>query len=84
MHSLPITSRSKLKRRVEIHWRHCECPAGRDPHGTCKHIVAVFIMMKKFTESATLRVAKTATDNLMMFNKLKTVYSGKSFSPFLD
>lgn len=61
---------------------HCECPAGRGPHGTCKHIATVFLMMKEFTESGTLRVAKTATDNLMMFNKPKTVYSGKSFSLF--
>ncbi|XP_056017128.1 uncharacterized protein LOC125680616 isoform X2 [Ostrea edulis] len=55
---------------------HCECPAGRGPHGTCKHIAAVCLMMEDFTHNGKIRVAKSATENLMSFNKPKSSYRG--------
>lgn len=27
---------------------HCECPAGRGPHSSCKHVAAVSLMLSKF------------------------------------
>uniref|UniRef100_K1QVT9 Uncharacterized protein n=1 Tax=Magallana gigas TaxID=29159 RepID=K1QVT9_MAGGI len=29
---------------------HCECPAGRGPHSTCKHVAAVALMLSKFVQ----------------------------------
>ncbi|XP_048779437.2 uncharacterized protein LOC125682910 [Ostrea edulis] len=55
---------------------HCECPAGRGPHGTCKHLAVVCIMLERFAENGTLRIAKSCTENLMSFNRPKSTYSG--------
>ncbi|XP_071150729.1 uncharacterized protein [Mytilus edulis] len=55
---------------------HCECPAGRGPHGTCKHLAAVFLMMEDFVNNGALKVEKTCTENLQMFNKPKSTYHG--------
>jgi len=33
------------KEHGEIINTHCECPAGKGPHGTCKHIAAVLFML---------------------------------------
>uniref|UniRef100_A0A8W8I5G8 SWIM-type domain-containing protein n=1 Tax=Magallana gigas TaxID=29159 RepID=A0A8W8I5G8_MAGGI len=32
---------------------HCECPAGRGPHSTCKHVAAVALMLSKFVQDIT-------------------------------
>ncbi|XP_062603717.1 uncharacterized protein LOC134265512 [Saccostrea cucullata] len=57
---------------------HCECPAGKGPHGSCKHIAAVLLMIKEFTESRELRLGKSCTDTLMMFTKPKSSYDVKA------
>ena len=44
---------------------HCECAAGRGPHGTCKHVAVVCIMLSNFTESGTMKIAKSSRENLM-------------------
>jgi hypothetical protein len=50
---------------------HCECPAGRGPHGD------VCLMIEDFTVNGKIRIAKSATENLMSFNKPKSSYRGK-------
>ena len=54
----------------------CECPAGRGPHGTCKHLAAVVLMLKHFTESGSVMVDKSCTENLQQFHKPKSTYHG--------
>lgn len=56
---------------------HCECPSGRGPHGSCKHVAAVLMMITDFTTTGNYTIDKSCTDTLMMFNKPKTSYSGK-------
>ena len=56
--------------------RHCECPAGKGPHGTCKHIVAVLIMLMHFINTGDVQVEKCCTDNLPIFHKPKAYYNG--------
>ncbi|XP_071180991.1 uncharacterized protein [Mytilus edulis] len=55
---------------------HCECPAGRGPHGSCKHVAAVLIMISDFITTGNVNTGRSCTDTLMMFTKPKSSYSG--------
>lgn len=55
---------------------HCECPAGRGPHGTCKHVAAVALMLSKFVSGDEIYVDKSCTENLQVFHKPRHSYSG--------
>ncbi|XP_056005265.1 uncharacterized protein LOC125664437 [Ostrea edulis] len=55
---------------------HCECPAGRGPHGTCKHLAAVAIVLLSCSEGKGLRIQRSCTENLQTFHKPKHSYSG--------
>ena len=55
---------------------HCECPAGKGPHGTCKHIAAVVLLMDKFVHEGELNVAKSCTETLQTFHRPQKNYSG--------
>ena len=59
----------------------CECPAGKGPHGTCKHLAAVMLMLQHFTETGNVAVDKSCTENLQLFHKPKATYHGKSNWP---
>ena len=48
---------------------HCECPAGKAPHATCKHIAAVLLMMIHFISTGDVQIEKCCTDNLQTFHK---------------
>ncbi|XP_062616798.1 uncharacterized protein LOC134278502 [Saccostrea cucullata] len=65
------------KQSGDILSSHCECPAGKGPNGTCKHLAAVMVMLERFTGLGELTgIEKTCTENLMMFNKPKTSHKG--------
>ncbi|CAG2203849.1 unnamed protein product [Mytilus edulis] len=55
---------------------HCECPAGKGPHGTCKHIAAVMMMLMHFIQTGDVQVEKCCTENLQTFHKPKAFYNG--------
>ncbi|XP_046542946.1 uncharacterized protein LOC124253250 [Haliotis rubra] len=55
---------------------HCECPAGKGRHATCKHIAAVLIMAEHFVATGSLHVEKSCTENLQTFHKPKSTYKG--------
>ncbi len=55
----------------------CECPAGKGPHGTCKHLAAVLLMLQHFTETGSVVIDKSCTENLQLFHKPKATYHGK-------
>lgn len=55
---------------------HCECPAGKGPHGTCKHVAAVLLMLVEFVNSGKIAVEKSCTDNLQTFHKPKNFHTG--------
>ena len=43
----------------------CECPAGKDTHGTCKHLSAVlFVILKLISNDCVLEIRKSFTENL--------------------
>ena len=56
---------------------HCECPAGKGPHGTCKHLAAVMVLLEEFTAKGELNIEKSCTENLQMFNKPKVMHKGR-------
>ncbi|VDI43683.1 Hypothetical predicted protein, partial [Mytilus galloprovincialis] len=58
---------------------HCECPAGRGPHGSCKHVAAVLIMISDFITTGNVNTGRSCTDTLMMFTKPKS----SSYSVYL-
>ena len=55
---------------------HCECPSGKGPHSSCKHVVACLIVLSKFVSSGLLHVAKTCTETLQTFNAPKKRHTG--------
>ena len=55
---------------------HCECPSGKGPHGTCKHIAAILLMIQDFTETGNLWIQKTCTETLQSIHCPKSLYEG--------
>ena len=66
----------KLNDRGEILNSHCECPAGRGPHGTCKHVAALCLMIKIFKYEDILLTNKSCTERLQTFHQPKRRYGG--------
>ncbi|XP_056005483.1 uncharacterized protein LOC125659233 [Ostrea edulis] len=54
----------------------CECPSGKGPHGTCKHLAAVFIVLEEFVQTGNLSIQKTCTENLQTFHRPKALFKG--------
>ncbi len=55
---------------------HCECPSGKGPYSSCKHVVACLIVLSTFVSSGILNVAKTCTETLQTFNAPKKRHTG--------
>ncbi|XP_046557350.1 uncharacterized protein LOC124266602, partial [Haliotis rubra] len=68
--------RLKVEKTGEPVNSHCECPAGKGPHSTCKHIAAVLLMLEHFISTGSVQVGKSSTDNLQLFHKPKKPYKG--------
>ena len=60
----------------EVLMAHCECPAGRGPTGSCKHIVAVLLMLVKFAEEGVLIVQLSCTEQLQTFKRPARAHDG--------
>ena len=54
----------------------CDCPAGKGPHATCKHVVAIPLVLEKFAGSDELNVEKSCTDVLQTFRKPAKIHPG--------
>lgn len=62
---------------AEILNSHCECPSGRGPTGTCKHVAAVLRVLQTFTSTGQLNLPSACTDELQTFHHPTKIYSGK-------
>lgn len=49
----------------------CECPAGKGPTATCKHVVSALLLLVEFTDGGELRIRKSCTETLQTFKKPK-------------
>ena len=78
LHLLQVTYtvRVKLHQRGEVINTDCECPAGKGPHGTCKHVAALLVMMSNFLQTGELTMKKGCTDVLQTFHKPQKTYQG--------
>ena len=61
----------------EVLSAHCEGPAGRGPTGSCKHIVAVLLLLVKFIEEGELLVQQSCTEQLQTFKKPSRPHVGE-------
>lgn len=64
------------KNSGEIQQSDCECPAGKGPHATCKHIVAAFLVISHFKECGILHVTKSCTETLQSFKQPRKLHTG--------
>jgi len=55
---------------------HCECPAGKGPHGTCKHIASVVLLLAQFVQEGHLNIAKSCTEQLQSFHRPQKFHTG--------
>ena len=55
---------------------HCECPAGRGPTSTCKHIVAVLLCLVKFSKEDILQVQLSCTEQPQTFKRPARSHQG--------
>lgn len=54
----------------------CECPAGKGPSATCKHIAAVMLMLQHLLDTGEIKVEKSCTEDLQTFHRPKAFYNG--------
>jgi uncharacterized Zn finger protein len=51
--------------------------SGEGPCGTCKHIVAVLLVLVKFVETGDLEVIRSCTEELQSFKRPTKLHSGE-------
>ena len=61
---------------AEVRNSDCECPAGKGPNGTCKHIAAILIMLSDFVNTGHLNIQRTCTENLQTFHVPRKRHQG--------
>ena len=57
----------------------CECPAGKGPHATCKHVAAILFMLEMFVSTGSLACQKSCTDTLQTFHQPREIYGGYKY-----
>lgn len=53
----------------EIEFARCGCPAGKGPHGSCKHIAALCYCLVEYVNVGTVRNHETCTSKLQTWNQ---------------
>ena len=54
----------------------CDCPAGKGPTSSCKHVVAQLFILATFNQSGVLSIAGSCTDTLQTFKRPSTAHTG--------
>ena len=70
MHFDPFQSTGEVRNAC------CECPVGKGPTATCKHIVAILLQLFKFGKGEDISVLKSCTEELQTFHKPRKFHSG--------
>ena len=60
----------------EIVHSECECPAGKGPNATCKHVVGALIVVVLLKEKGEVSLSGSCTDTLQTFKKPRKLYTG--------
>jgi len=77
MFQVAYNVRIKLDMTGDICNSDCECPAGKGPHGTCKHVAAMLHMLHTFQVTGELQCRKSCTDKLQTFHHPRRHHDGK-------
>ena len=64
------------KESGEVQNTHCDCPAGAGPHGTCKHVIAILIVVEKLRSNGELLIKGSCTEELQSFKKPRVLHAG--------
>ena len=72
----------KISNRGEIKNANCECPSGQGPAGSCKHIVAVALMLCHFKEKGEILVKQSGTERLQVFHHPQSKHTGTMILDF--
>ncbi len=67
----------KINQHGELVNCHCECPAGKGPAGTCKHVAAVALMLTEFKSSGKLQTTVSCTEQLQTFHQPLRKHTGE-------
>ena len=51
-----------------VEWAKCGCPAGKPPHGSCKHLAALFYALEEFCRLGYTREKVSVTSELQKWN----------------
>lgn len=54
----------------------CECPVGQGPNATCKHVVALLLVLACYFEGGDLKIKVSCTETLQSFHKPKKQHQG--------
>ncbi len=57
----------------------CECPAGKGPTATCKHIACIALLLVEFRIDGTVPAQKTCTEILQTFHQPKQINRGPPY-----
>ena len=60
----------------EIIHSECECPAGKGPNATCKHIVGALLVVSVLREKGEVSLSGSCTDQLQTFKRPRKLYTG--------
>ena len=81
---------ASMKKRVSYHLKvrissngdvlnaSCECPSGKGPVGSCKHIALVCIMLASYVKHGTILIEKSCTEKLQTFHRPTKTYRGRA------
>ena len=64
------------KSNIQIKNSHCECPSGKGPQSSCKHVSASLLVLEKFAATGVLNISKSCTETLQSFNTPKKIHKG--------
>nr|CAB3263320.1 uncharacterized protein LOC108950671 [Phallusia mammillata] len=56
----------------------CECPAGKGPNGTCKHLAAIAMVLARFVEMHEIWINPSCTEKLQSFHHPRVIQRGNA------
>jgi len=60
----------------EIKMSHCECPGRIGPNSTCKHIIAIILVLVDFQKTGEIKISKSCTETLQSFHRPRQSHVG--------
>lgn len=65
-----------IQQNGKITCSECECPAGKGPHSTCKHVCSCLLAISEFVSNKIILIKKSCTEELQSFKKPRQSHGG--------